>query len=125
MKPAAVVLAALALLFCAAGQTSAQKAGPNGGMLGAVSGGHQVELILSSTELTVYILENGKVHETTGAKMRAIIQQAGKTTTLDLADQGGKRLVGKLGAPVESGAIIVVSGKDKHGDVINGRFVIK
>lgn len=104
---------------------NAQKAGPNGGMLGASSGGHQAELVLSPGELTVYILEKGKVHETTGAKMRAVIQQSGKTTNVDLADQGGKRLVGKLDAPVETGAIVVVTGKDKHGDVITGRFVIK
>ena len=57
--------------------------------------------------------------------MRVVIQQSGKTTTVDLADQQGKRLTGKLDAPIERGAIVVVTGKDKHGDVISARYVIK
>jgi hypothetical protein len=57
--------------------------------------------------------------------MRAVIQQTGKTTTVNLADQGGKRLVGKLAEPVAAGAIIVLSGRDHHGDVINSRYVLK
>ena len=104
---------------------SAQQLGPNGGLLGAPSGGHQAELVLTSAEATVYILEKGKVHETTGAKMRLVVQQGGKTTTLDLIDQQGKRLTAKLDAPIENGAIVVVTGKDKHGDAITGRYVIK
>jgi hypothetical protein len=102
MKRAAGVLAALALLF-AAGETRAQKAGPNGGMLGAPLGGHQVELVLSPTDLTVYIIEKGKVHETTGAKVRAVIQHSGNMTTVELADQGGKLLLGTLREPLQSG----------------------
>ena len=122
MRRVATAFISLALL-CSA-QAIAQQLGPNGGLLGAPSGGHQAELVLSPTEVTVYILENGKVHDTAGAKMRIVIQQSGKTTTVDLADQQGKRLTGKLDAPIEKGAIVVVTGRDKHGDVISARYVI-
>ena len=53
------------------------------------------------------------------------MQQGGKTKTINLADQQGKRLVGKLDAPLEKGAIVVLTGKDHHGDQFNARYVIK
>ena len=66
---------ALVLVLLYAIQASAQeKLGPHGGLLGAASGGHQAELVVGPTEVTVYILEKGKVHESTGAKMRVIVQ---------------------------------------------------
>jgi hypothetical protein len=53
------------------------------------------------------------------------VQQGSKTKTINLVDQQGKRLVGKLEAPLETGAIVVVTGKDSHGDQFNARYVIK
>jgi hypothetical protein len=111
------------VLFCGA-PALAQKTGPNGGLVGG-TGSHQAELVLSPTELTVYLLENGKVHETTGASFRAFVQQRGKTTTFNLIDQAGKRSVGSLDAPIEKGAIVVITGKDRHGDRVSARYVIK
>ena len=81
--------------------------------------------MLSPTEITVYLLEGGKSHKSTGTKVRAVILQGGKTTTVNLVDQEGKKLTGKLGAPVEKGAIVVITGKDHHGDVISARYTIK
>jgi len=103
--------------------TLAQTKGPNGGML-AGSGHHKAELVVSSTELTIYLIEDGKPHDTTGTALRAIVQQAGKSKTISLSDQGGKRLVGKLEAPLAKGAIVVVTGKDDHGGQLNARYVI-
>jgi hypothetical protein len=100
------------------------QSGPNGGMV-AGAGSHKTELVVGQTELTVYLLEDGKLHESTGATVRAVIQQAGKTTTIDFADQAGKKLVAKLPAPLDKGAIVVISGKDHHGDRFNARYVIK
>lgn len=118
----AIIVGALVLL-CSS-PTLAQKAGPNGGLLGG-TGSHQTELVVSATELTVYLLENGKVHETKGASFRAVVLQGGKTTTINLLDQDGKRMVGKLDAPLEMGAIVVITGKDQHGDRVNARYVMK
>jgi len=123
LRQLACIAAILAFLASAA-PTSAQKAGPNGGLVGG-TGNHQTELVVSPTELTVYLLENGKPHESTGASMRAVIQQSGKTTTLAFADQKGEKLVAKLPAPLEKGAIVVLTGKDHHGDLFNARYVLK
>ena len=117
----AAVVAVLALL--AAAPLMAQS-GPNGGLLGG-SGHHKTELVISPTELTVYILEDGKPHASKGVTMRAVIQQGGKTTTVNLVDLDGKKLGAKLPAPLEKGAIVVLTGKDDHGDQFNARYVIK
>jgi hypothetical protein len=116
------VIGSLILLWTV--PTFAQTTGPNGGLVGG-TGSHQVELVVSSTELTVYLLEHGKIHETKAASFRAVVQQGGKTTTINLVDQDGKRMVGKLDDPLQKGAIVVVAGKDHHGDRVNARFVIK
>jgi hypothetical protein len=122
LRKLAVVTGVLALLG-ASTATLAQTKGPNGGML-AGSGHHKAELVVSPTELTVYLLEDGKPHDTKGTTLRAVVQEAGKPKTIRFADQGGKRLVGKLEAPLAKGTIVVVTGKDHHGDPINARYVI-
>jgi hypothetical protein len=119
----ALLLAAVGLI-ASAGSLLAQGAGPNGGLVQG-SGDHQTELVISPTELTVYLLEHGKPHDSKGASMRAVIQQAGKTATVNLVDHQGKKLVAKLPAPLDKGAIVVLSGKDHHGDQFNARYVIK
>ncbi|MGE0853463.1 MAG: hypothetical protein AB7O44_28270 [Hyphomicrobiaceae bacterium] len=101
-----------------------QKTGPNGGLV-AGKDGHETELVVSVGDLTVYILDHGKVHDTKGVKIKAVIQDAGKTTNVDLVATDGKKMVGKLAAPLGKGAIVVLSGKDDHGDVINARYVLK
>jgi len=117
------VLILSALLLEAAQPALAQKTGPNGGLL-AGKDGHQTELVVSPTELTVYVLDHGKVDDTKGIKIRAVVQSAGKTTNIDLVDVEGKKLVGKLSAPLGKGAIIVITGKDDHGHVISTRHVL-
>ena len=84
------------------------QSGPNGGLV-AGTGSHKTELVVGQAELTVYLLEDGKLHESKGTTMRAVIQQAGKTTTVDFADQAGKKLVAKLPAPLDKGAIVVLT----------------
>jgi hypothetical protein len=123
LRQLALLAAILAVLGTAA-PTLAQKTGPNGGLV-AGTGSHQTELVVSPMELTVYLLEDGKPHESKGTDMRAVIQQAGKTTTVSFADQDGRKLVAKLPAPLDKGAIVVLTGKDHHGDRFNARYVIK
>ena len=118
----ALLVAGLALL--ASVLPGLAQGGPNGGLV-AGTGSHKTELVVGQTELTVYLIEDGKPHESKGTTMRAVIQQSGKTTTLDFADQDGKKLVAKLPAPLDKGAIVVLSGKDHHGDRFNARYVIK
>ena len=117
-------IAAILACLAVATPTFAQKTGPNGGMV-AGTGAHQTELLVSPTELTVYLLEGGKSHESAGSNLRAVIQQAGKKTTVAFTDVKGEKLVAKLPAPLEKGAIVVLTGKDHHGDQFNARYVIK
>ena len=114
---------AIAILLGTMAPTLAQILGPNGGML-AGKGTHQTELVVSPTELTVYILHDGKTDDTDGVAIRAVVQEGGKTTTLNFANQNGKRLVAKLAAPLGKGAIVVLTGKDHHGDAVSARYVI-
>lgn len=118
--------AVLALLFTLllVPAAQAQNVGPNGGML-AGKGGHETELVVTPTELTVYIIDHGKAHTTKGVSLRAIIQQGGKSITVPLADVENKKLVGKLASPLGAGTIVVVTGKDDHGDVLSARYTIK
>jgi hypothetical protein len=117
----ALILAMTAIL-AAATPVLAQKAGPNGGLLGG-SGKHQTELVVTASDLTVYLLEDGKLHDSKDASLRAVIQQGGKSTTVNFVPDG-KKLVAKLPAPVDKGTIVVLTGKDHHGDLFNARYVI-
>jgi hypothetical protein len=121
MSRTAIALATAVLIL--AGSALAQGTGPNGGLLGG-TGDHQTELVITPTELTVYIIEHGKIGEAKGSTFRAVVQQSGKTKTINLSSNG-KRLVGKLDAPLQKGAVVVVTGKDHHGDQFNTRYVIQ
>lgn len=111
-------------MLAAAHPALAQKTGPNGGLL-AGKEGHQTELVIAGTELAVFILDHGKVHDTKGVKIKAVVQHEGKTVNVDLVDSEGKKMVGKLPAPLGKGAIVVLTGKDDHGDIISSRYVLK
>lgn len=100
----------------------AQTAGPNGGML-AGKRDHQTELVVSASELTVYLQDGGKPHDTKGVSIKGVIQQSGKNTSISFGEQGG-RFVAKLPAPLAKGAIVVLTDKDDHGDSISARYVI-
>ena len=122
LRKLAIVIATLGLLGTAA-PVLAQKTGPNGGLL-AGKGSHQTELLVTPTALTVFILHDGKTDDTNGVSIRAVVQEGGKTTTINLVNQNGKRLVGTLAAPLGKGAIVVLTGKDHHGDAISARYVV-
>lgn len=124
MKRKLALVIAITCLVASTAVVLAQQKGPNGGLLGG-TGGHQTELVVTPTELTVYLLEDGKTATSKGATFRAVVQQGGKTQTINLADDQGKRLSGKLTTPLEKGAVVVITGKDSHGDQFNARFTIK
>jgi hypothetical protein len=47
-----------------------------------------------------------------------------KSYQINFVDADGKRLVAKLAAPLGKGAIVVLTGKDHHGDQFNARYVL-
>lgn len=121
MKTLLSLLVAAVLTTSAHAQTP--KLGPNGGML-AGKADHQVELVTQPGELTVYLLHDGKLSTTKGSNLRVVIQQGGANTTVLLTNVENKKLVGKLPAPLTKGAIVVITGKDDHGDAIAARYTI-
>lgn len=123
-KTSTLVCATLATILALSTPAFAQKAGPNGGLVEGKDG-HETELVVSPTEITVYLIDEGKQQKTKGVNARAVIQQGGKTLTVNLTESGGTKLVGKLAAPLAAGAIVVITGKDDHGHAISSRYVIK
>lgn len=113
----------LALLLVLSQPLLAQAPGPHGGLV-AGKDGHETELIMTASEITVFLLHKDKPQATKNASIRLVVQQAGKNTTVPLKDAGGK-LVGKLDAPLAPGAIVVITGKDDHGHAVSSRYVIK
>ncbi len=117
------LIAAATLAPFATAAFAQQKKGPNGGMI-AGAAGHEVELVVAGPDISVYVLDDGKVSPVGKAKLRLIVQQGGKTTNHDLSPAAPNRLAVKLAEPLVKGAIVVVSGKDDHGDNVSARFTI-
>lgn len=120
----------LATLLIAAAAVSApafahEGPGPNGGLVFGKDEAHETELVVTPTDLTVYLLENGKAESTKGASLKAVVQNGGSTSAVELADSGNTKFVGKLAAPLGAGAVVVLTGKDEHGHAITSRYVLK
>lgn len=122
-KFAALMLAlitALALPFGAIAHEATK--GPNGGALVDVEG-HHVEFVPSAEEMTFYLTgDKDAPISSSGAKVKAIVQDNGKTTQMDLSAVEPNKLVGKLSAPLSSGAKVVVTGSLADGHGLQARF---
>lgn len=118
-----IILAAALVLAVATGSAIAQRTGPNGGMV-AGSADHQVELVIAPAEISVYLLDGGKVTPVQGANIRAVVQDAGRTINVALAAGGPNRLVGRLETPLAKGARVVISGRDSENHSVSARFVV-
>jgi hypothetical protein len=120
------LLLATTLTVAFASSTPAQVAtkGPNGG---PVVETHDVfvEMTVEDQNLVLYFAGgDGKPIPSDGTtKARAIVQDAGKTTTVTLETQAPNRLVGALTGPLGPGARVVVSATLADGHGIQARFV--
>lgn len=123
MKQLTLATAALAAFVSAALAQEATR-GPNGG---PVVETHDVfvEMTVEENTLVLHFAgENGKPMSSDGTtKARAIVQDAGKTTTITLETQEPNRLVGTLPGPLGAGARVVVSATLADGHDIQARFV--
>lgn len=96
--------------------------GPNGGALVDVEG-HHVEFVPSDEQLTFYLTgENDTPIASAGAKVKAIVQDSGKTIQIDLAVVEPNKLTGKIAKPLTSGAKVVVTGSLADGHSLQARF---
>jgi hypothetical protein len=120
----ATLAATVAAPLAAMAQGTAQRPsrGPNGGRV-VVADGHPVELVASGTELTFFLRDDdGTPRATRGVSGRAVVQQGGQTTTVQLAPAEPNRLVGRLEAPLAPNARVVFSAA-LHGHRLQARFV--
>lgn len=124
MRKSLIALAAVAVVGLAPIAGAAENSGPNGGMVMG-KGGHATELVVNGNEIAVYLLDHGKIHSADGVSLKAVVQQGGKTESVVLKSTDGKKLTGTLPVAIDKGAIVVLTGKDDHGDGISSRYVIK
>lgn len=121
-----ITLAALVLSLGLVAPALAHEAekGPNGGALIDVEG-HHIELVTAPDALTFYLSdEKESPLDASGAQMKAIVQDAGKTTQLDLVPTEPNKLTAATSAPVGSGAKVVITGSLPDGHKLQGRFVV-
>lgn len=119
-----LVLAVLGLATISGAYAHETAKGPNGGAVVDVVG-HHVEFVPSATEVTFYLTgEADAPMASTGAKVRAITQDAGKTAQIDLEPVEPNKLVGKLTAPLAKGAKVVVTGALSDGHSLQAKFVM-
>jgi hypothetical protein len=99
--------------------------GPNGGPV-VDSSGHHVEMVARGTELVLFVTaEADAAHPSAGAKnARAIVQDGGKTATVQLQAADPNRLIGALPAPLAKGARVVVTATLADGHAVQARFVL-
>ena len=123
MKRLILATAAFAALATASFAQEATR-GPNGG---PVVETHDVfvEMTVQDDTLVLHFAgEDGEPMSSDGTtKARAIVQDAGKTSTITLRTQAPNRLVGALPGPLGAGARVVVSATLADGHGIQARFV--
>lgn len=122
MKRLVVALAIAAAPLAAISHEVAK--GPNGGPV-VDSAGHHVEMLANGTQLVLFLTGDAdKPIASAGAKnARAIVQDGGKTATVQLQPAEPNRLVGALAAPLGKGARVVVSATMADGHAVQARFV--
>ena len=122
-KFAVVVVGLLALCSTAAGGDVSGK-GPNGGRMADATNMH-VEFLSKGAEIFVYTYDHdNKPVATTGMTGRLTIQEKGKTRTADLTAEAPNRLTGKLDAPLDSAARVIVSLTPKGGKPVQARYTV-
>lgn len=97
--------------------------GPNGGQV-VDAEGHHVEFVPAPGVITFFLSdEAGKPIASAGATGKAIVQQDGKTSPVDLAPAEPNKLSAKLAAPLAPGAKIAVTATLADGHAIQARYV--
>jgi hypothetical protein len=110
LKRLSVALLLAVIAFGATAQTA--KKGANGGDV-VVMDRHPIEFVGKDREIIFYILdEDGQTPVPThGLTGRAVVQDGGKTTTVNLSPAEPNKFVGQLAIPLGSKARVVFSAK--------------
>jgi len=120
--PALLLLAAPLLALMASSAPAEVAKGANGGDV-VVMENHPIEFVSKGQEITFYILdEDGQTPvNTAGLSGRAVIQDGGKTTAVNLSPAEPNRFVGQLQMPLGARARVVFSAK-VAGHNLQARF---
>jgi hypothetical protein len=111
-------------LMLAAPALAHEGKGPNGGIQ-VDAGDKHVELVVEGTKLAVYVTDAKDASlALTEATGRAVVQDSGRTATVQLAPAEGGRLVGTAEAPIGKGARVVTS-LIIAGQPVQARFVVR
>jgi len=119
-----LVAGALGLAVALAGPALAQKAGKHGGQTAVVAGHHDAELVIEPTKLVLYLSNHGKPLSAKDNAIKVTIQDGAKKSEIKLKVETD-HLVGQLDAPLNKGAIILLSGKTEDGHGVSARFTAK
>ncbi|MEQ1712916.1 MAG: hypothetical protein ABL908_16150 [Hyphomicrobium sp.] len=124
MKRNILVASALGLALALAGPALAQKAGKHGGQTAVVAGHHDAELVIEPTKVVLYLTNHGKPLSAKDNAIKVTVQDGPKKSEIKLKVEAD-HLVGPLDAPVNKGAIVLLSGKTEDGHGVSARFTVK
>ena len=121
LKRLSLALLLAVIAFGVAAQTA--KKGANGGDV-VVMDRHPIEFVGKDRDITFYILdEDGQTPvPTNGLTGRAVVQDGGKTTTVNLSPAEPNKFFGHLAMPLGSKARVVFSAK-VAGHNLQARFI--
>ena len=124
MKRNILAASTLGLALALAGPALAQKAGKHGGQTAVVAGHHDAELVIEPTKIVLYLTNHGKPLSAKDNAIKVTIQDGAKKSEIKLKVESD-HLVGPLEAPVNKGAIVLLSGKTEDGHGVSARFTVK
>ncbi len=124
MKRNIIAASALGLALALAGPALAQKAGKHGGQTAVVAGHHDAELVIEPAKVMLYLTNHGKPLSAKDNAIKVTIQDGSKKSEVKLKVEAD-HLVGPLDAPLNKGAIVLLSGKTEDGHGVSARFTVK
>lgn len=124
MKRNFLAASALGLALALAGPALAQKAGKHGGQTAVVAGHHDAELVIEPTKVVLYLTNHGKPLSAKDNAIKVTVQDGPKKSEINLKVEAD-HLVGTLDAPLNKGAIVLLSGKTEDGHGVSARFTVK
>lgn len=128
MKRNCLVASALAVALALAGPALAHgvaaPTGKHGGQTAVVAGHHDAELVIEPTRVVLYLSNHGKPLSAKDNAIKVTIQDGTKRSEVKLKVEAD-HLVGPLDAPLNKGAIVLLSGKTEDGHGVSARFTVK
>ncbi|MEQ1647011.1 MAG: hypothetical protein ABL901_03295 [Hyphomicrobiaceae bacterium] len=124
MKRNTLIAITLGFALAIAGPALAEKAGKHGGQTAVVAGHHDAELVIEPEKIVLYLTNHGKPLSAKDNAIKVTIQDGDKKSEVGLKVEAD-HLTGPLTAPLNKGAIVLLSGKTEDGHGVSARFTVK